>query len=170
MCQGHQECAGGLGAAQHGRVGRGWTRQGGNPPPWREVKEVGRGAHLHACSCRLASRKRVPFALLPAADLHLPPALLQVVEAPDGSERLSGRRRLAKRLRFARSTSSLGRPAQQRRARSCHARPRIGHARGERCRLHRGRWERRTNKLLVASPRELKYWHEPITLRYIVSS
>ena len=52
--QRHPERAGGLGAAQHGRVGPGWTRRGGNPPPWREVKEVGRGAHLHACSCRLA--------------------------------------------------------------------------------------------------------------------
>ena len=102
--------------------------------PWGPRWRLGGGKR--AAGSPAASRWRVPFDLLPAANLHLPPALLQVVEAPDGSERLSDRRRLAKRLRFARSTSSLGRPAQQRRARSCHARPRIGHARGERWRLH----------------------------------
>ena len=136
--------------------------------PWGPRRRLGGGKR--AAGSPAASRWRVPFDLLPAANLHLPPALLQVVEAPDGSERLSDRRRLAKRLRFARSTSSLGRPTQQRRARSCHARPRIGHAMGERWRLHCDASERRTNKVFLASRRELKYWHEPITLRYVLSS
>ena len=97
------------------------------------------------------------------------PALLQVIEASEGTVRLSAERRLAKRFRFSRGSSFLGQPPRQRRASSRHARHRIGTTRGERCGLHCGRWERRTNKVLVASRRELKYWHEPITLRYTLS-
>ena len=86
------------------------------------------------------SRRGVHFDLLPDADLRLPPALLQVVEAPDGTERLSAKQRLTKRFRCSKTSSFLGRPPQQRRASSRHARHRIGTTRGERCRLHFGRW------------------------------
>ena len=90
------------------------------------------GGCKRAAGSLAANRRRVRFDLLPAADLHLPPALLQVVEAPDGSERLSAKRRLAKRFRCSKTSSFLGRPPQQRRASSRHARHRIGSSRGER--------------------------------------
>ena len=53
------------------------------------------GGSERAAGSHAASRRRVPFDLLPAVDLHSTIALLQVVEAPDGGCSLSSNRLLA---------------------------------------------------------------------------
>ena len=65
--------------------------------PWGARRRLGEGKG--AAGSPAAGGRSVHFDLLPAADLRLPPALLQVVTAPDGTERLSAKRRLAKLFR-----------------------------------------------------------------------
>ena len=121
---------------------------------------IGWYAFLYPLSVRTALRKKEDRSILQRIDLSLSGARQEVVSQAAARQTLS----VQQDLELPGPTTAAA-PRQQP---ACTPPDRY-HEGGA---LQAPLWAlgRRTNAVFVASRRELKYWHEPITLRYFISS